>query len=303
MIKYLLMFAVFVLVITPVIYLRMETTGKDGLTSHVLASADVASSEIIKTDETAKKFSIIDGIVIFGKLVGWSTIPMFVLFIPFGLYKIFRERNFKNYSIIFIGMILFIPALYANSRGIEEIKYLFIIFPLFSLVSLFTIRIIFEKIKRKNYIVFALLFGIILSSVLFLNWKVNNEHEIEAVKIAEEVYKRTSIINDYHPESVYLRTVGFSDHQDFAGKRETIHGKIKVLFAERFDSLNDFLDHARQEKMEFLLVDDQGSRPEFLRDIFEHEEKYSFLTKEYDSQERGFKYHVKIFRIDYESMN
>jgi hypothetical protein len=297
------MFAVFVLIITPVTYLRIETTGKDGLTSHVLAGADIASSEIIKTDETVKKFSIIDGIIIFGKLVGWSTIPIFVLFIPFGLYKMFRERNLKNYSIIFIGAILLIPALYAHSRAIEEIKYLFIIFPLFSLISLFTIRIIFEKIKRKNYIVFVLLFGVILSSVLFLNWKVNNEHEIEAAKIAEEVYKRTSIINDYHPESVYLRTVGFSDYPDFAGKRETIHNKVKILFAERFESLKDFLAYARQEKLEFLLVDDQGSRPEFLKDIFEYEEKYSFLTKVYDSQEYGFKYHVKIFKINYESMN
>lgn len=300
--KYLLMLAVFILIITPITYLRIETTGKDGLTSHVLAGADVASSEIIKTDQAAKKFSITNGVIIFGKLISWSTVPIFLLFVPFGFYKVFRERNFKNYSIIFVGITFLIPALYAYSRGIEEIKYLFIIFPLFSIISLFTIRAIFEKVKRRRIVV-VLIFGIIFSSVLFLNWKTDYEHYIEAVKIAEEVAKRTSVINDYHPESVYLRTVGFSDHQDFVGKREIIHNKIKTLFAERFDSLKSFLDYAKQEKLEFLLVDDQKSRPEFLRDIFENENRHPFLIKEYDSKEHGFKYHVKIFRINYELFN
>jgi hypothetical protein len=301
--RYLLMLTIFILVITPIAYLRIETTGKDGLTSHVLSGAEVASDNIIKTDETVKKFSVFNGIIIFGKMIGWSTIPIFLLFIPFGLYKVFTYRNVMNYSIIFIGLVFLVPAAYAYSRNIEEVKYLFIIFPFFSLISLFTIRALIEKTKQRNYIVFILICGIIFSSVLFLNWKTDYEHEIEAVKIAEEVAKRTSVINDYHPESVYLRTVGFSDHQDFAGKREIIHNKIKILFAERFDSLKSFLDYAKQEKLGFLLVDEQKSRPEFLRDIFENENRYPFLIKEYDSKEHEFKYHVKIFRINYESLN
>lgn len=298
--RYLLAFAIFILVLTPIVYLRIEATGKDGLTSHVLAGADVASSEITNNDQATKKFSIITGIVNFGKLISWSTVPIFLLFIPFGIYTIFRKRNFMNYSIIFVGITFLIPALYAYSRGIEETKYLLIAFPLFSLMSLFTIKTVLDRSKQKNHIIFVLIFGIVLSSALFLNWKTDNKHELEAVKIAEEVAKRTSIINDYHPESVYLRTVGFLDYEDFAGKRETIHNKIKVLFAERFDSLKNFLNYAKEQKLEFLLVDGQESRPEFLKDVFEHEEKYPFLIKEYDSSEHGFKYHVKIFRINYE---
>ncbi|NDB91079.1 MAG: hypothetical protein EB166_09815, partial [Thaumarchaeota archaeon] len=191
---------------------------------------------------------------------------------------------------------------YAYSRNIEEIRYLFIVFPLFSLISLFTVKAVLDKSKWKTPIIVVLIFGIVLSSVLFLNWKTDNEHELEAVKIAEEVAKRTSLINDYHPESVYLRTVGFEDQQEFAGKRELIHNKIKVLYAEKFSSLKEFLDYAKEQKLEFLLVDDQKSRPAFLKDILENESKYPFLIKEYDSSEQGFKYHVKIFRINYESM-
>ena len=30
-----------------------------------------------------------------------------------------------------------------------------------------------------------------------------------------------------------------------------------------------------------------------------NEEKYPYLIKTFDSQENGYKYHVKIFKIDY----
>jgi len=297
--KYLLAFLIFILVLTPMAYLRIQSTGKDGLTSHVLGGANVVSSEINNND-VAKKFSIITGVLTLGKLIGWSTVPLFVLFIPFGIYTIFKKRNFANYSIIFFGGVFLIPALYAYSRGIEEIRYLFIIFPLFSLLSLFTIRDIIEKSKRRMPVIAVLIVGIILSSTLFVNWKNNNEHELEAVKIAEEVAKRTSLINDYHPESVYLRTVGFTDYQDFRGKHEIIHNKIKVLYAEKFGSLKEFLAYAKEQKLEFLIADDERSRSGFIKDVLYHEEKYPFLTKEYDSSQDGLKYHVKIFRINYD---
>ncbi|NDF30250.1 MAG: hypothetical protein EB150_08680 [Nitrososphaeria archaeon] len=300
--RYILAITIFVLVITPITYSRIQITGRDGLTSHIFAGANVASSEII-SDHATKKFSITNGLVTFGKLIGWSTVPIFILFVPFGVYTIFRNRNFLNYSIILSGIALLIPSVYAYSRNIEEIRYLFIVFPLFSLISLYMIKAVLDRSRWKKPIIIALMVGVILSSGLFLNWKINNEHELEAVKIAKEVAKRTSVINDYHPESVYLRTVGFEDQQDFAGKREIIHNKIKVLFAEKFSSLKEFLDYAKEQKLEFLLVDDQRSRPAFLKDILENESKYPFLTKEYDSGEHGFKYRVKIFRINYEMMS
>ena len=40
-----------------------------------------------------------------------------------------------------------------------------------------------------------------------------------------------------------------------------------------------------------------------LIDIFNHENDYPFLTKEYDSKENGFNYHIKIFKIDYDLYN
>ena len=40
-----------------------------------------------------------------------------------------------------------------------------------------------------------------------------------------------------------------------------------------------------------------------LVDIFNHENNYQFLIKEYDSKENGFNYHLKVFKIDYDLYN
>ncbi len=301
--KYIVALSIFVLVLLPMAYVRIQSTGHDGLISHVIGGAKVASTDIISSDQVNTKFSLINGAYIFGKLVSWSTIPMYFLFILFGIYMIFRNKNHNNYTIILGGAALLLPAIYAYSRGIEEVRYLFIIFPLFSLISLFTIKNIVERFERKNIILVSIVIGIIISSMLFLNWKIDNEYERESVRIAEEVAKRTTVINDYHPESVYLRTVGFSDLQDFSGKRMMIHGKITVLFAEKFTSLKEFLNYGQDNGLKYLLVDDKKNRPEFLLDIFEHEKSYPYLIKEFDSTDIGFKYHVKIFKINYDALN
>ena len=39
------------------------------------------------------------------------------------------------------------------------------------------------------------------------------------------------------------------------------------------------------------------------QNIFVNEQNYPFLIKEFDSKENGFKYHVKIFRINFEEFN
>ena len=37
---------------------------------------------------------------------------------------------------------------------------------------------------------------------------------------------------------------------------------------------------------------------ESIEKMYENENKYKFLIKDYDSREFGYNYHVKIFRID-----
>jgi len=52
-----------------------------------------------------------------------------------------------------------------------------------------------------------------------------------------------------------------------------------------------------------LILDGQKNRPSFLNDAYYHPEKYHYLVEVYDSSKDGFKYHVKIFKIDYNLFN
>jgi hypothetical protein len=73
------------------------------------------------------------------------------------------------------------------------------------------------------------------------------------------------------------------------------------------DNLGDFFQVLKKQKMTHLILDEFNSSELIndelrlhLIDIFNHENKYPFLVKEYDSKENGFNYHLKLFKIDYD---
>jgi hypothetical protein len=68
----------------------------------------------------------------------------------------------------------------------------------------------------------------------------------------------------------------------------------------RHPALSEFVSFDKNDGLTHVVVDNNPNRPEFLKDVFYNEEKFSYLTKIYDSSEHGYEYHLKIFRIDYE---
>jgi hypothetical protein len=65
-------------------------------------------------------------------------------------------------------------------------------------------------------------------------------------------------------------------------------------------SKNDARPSIKVNDVTHIVTDENSNRAEFLKDVFKNEEKYSYLTKIYDSSEHGYEYHLKIFQIDYE---
>ena len=64
--------------------------------------------------------------------------------------------------------------------------------------------------------------------------------------------------------------------------------------------MNEFIDSGKNEGLTHIVADKNPNRLEFLKDVFENEEKFPYLTKIYDSSEHGYEYHLKIFQINYE---
>ena len=74
------------------------------------------------------------------------------------------------------------------------------------------------------------------------------------------------------------------------------------------DNLRDYFQLLTEQKITHLFVDEYNTKLQYelrlqLIDVFNHENKYLFLVKEYDSRENGFNYHVKLFKINYDLYN
>ena len=84
--------------------------------------------------------------------------------------------------------------------------------------------------------------------------------------------------------------------------------KITQLHLDIYN-LRDYFQFLEKQKVTHLILDKYGNA-KFQReldlhllDMFNHENKYTFLVKEYDSVENGFNYHLKLFKIDYDLYN
>ena len=90
---------------------------------------------------------------------------------------------------------------------------------------------------------------------------------------------------------------------DFPIKSEDYLKKRFVNFHyDKINSLQEMLEEGRKMGMTHLVIDEKESRAVYLKEIFNNEEKYPYLIKEFDSKSSGYTYHLKVFKIDYEKI-
>ena len=296
-IKYFIALSIFIILLIPFVYLRMETIGQDGLVSHVTAGA-IATDYFVNDKNEGVGFNFfINGAINITKYIGWVLIPNFIIFIPLGIYHIFKNRDYKKNTIILVAFVMLIPAFYAYARDIQDTRYLYIILPLFSVISLYTIEQFKNKISGKDITI--LITVIILTSIIFLEIKqIDYEHEIEAYQISKKIVDMTYVINDFYPETAYVRVSGLEKEFPIVINGETFGPKL--LPVEGFSTVREFIEANTYLKIDHIVIDDKKNRPQFLKDVFNNEEQYTFLIKKFDSSEYGYNYHVKIFEIDFD---
>ena len=301
--KYAIVIGIILLILVPMAYIRIENTGNDGLISHIVKGPVYYQkvSEIENQETNAfQNFAYVGSLNLI-KFLGYVTVPVFVLFAPIGLLLFFRNRDYKKNTIIFVSLLFLLPAFYAYSRDILELRYLYILYPIFCLLSLYTIDKLLGKTSKKIIVSIVIIFGVIISSIIFLDYKTENyEHEREAFLIAQHIDLFTETINGYHPEDQYYDDFRPSNLGTFPVLSNSIEPRIKLLYTTEFNSLKDFLEYGNKHGLSHLVIDENQSRPDFLKDVFYNEEKYPFLKIEFDSKEKGFQYHVKAFKIDFD---
>ncbi len=310
--KYLLCIALFILIILPMSIIRTEVVGYDSLTSKILTSPNVIERE---SSSIGLLNWITDGMINLVKMLGWIMIPIFILVVPTGFFLIWKDKERSALTITTIVIIMTIPALYAYSVKAFDTRYLLFLYPIFCVLALYSITKIYSKFSRKKLFLIGLIFVILITSIAFLEYnKQDYQHMKEAFELAFIVVEKTKIINQYNPESGFLPIVGLEKIEKFPILRDEFNdnegmsfclqlGDCKALVNIGELSLNEFLETGKKIGLTHLIVDESEHfqyRSKILKDIFENEQNYPFLIKEYDSKENGFTYHMKIFKIDYE---
>jgi hypothetical protein len=232
---------------------------------------------------------------------------------------------------------MLIPAFYGYSRGFPEVKYLYVLYPIFCILACFTFKIFFEKFHRKNLIYCMIIVGLVFSSLIFVDWKsMDNEHEHEAFQIMAQISDNNIKINTdwgkYGNELTYIHWTRLQNVESFPILKKSLPetmikytqqpAKLEKRSIEMQDvseyggwqnridinNFEDYLTLLKKQNITHLILDGEHTGAVFINDelisdlkyIFKNEEDYPFLIKEYDSKENGFKYHLKLFRIDYD---
>lgn len=308
---------IFMLIILPISSYRIDVTGEDTIFSRI---PNILESESISENNNSldnlKKSHILEEMKNIFMMVGWASIPIFILLIPYGIFKIFRERNMKNIFVITILFFMSIPAIYAVSF-LPDTKYLYVLFPLLCLISVFSVRKFVGFFSRKNLVLFTLVSLILIASVSFLEIKkIDTSHEKEALEITGIISEQTKKINQFSLASGYLPIIGMKELEEFPVLRNEFIDKgndmkhcynihtCEYIIPVKTDDIIEFLKNAEKQGITHLIIDDREQRrAQFVKDVFENEDKFSYLTKIYDSKDDQYVYRVKIFEIDFEKFN
>ena len=305
--KYAICFSVFFLILLPMAMIRIDTIGEDGILSRISYSANTLSQNAISRgiENNDSTQLIILGLVNFVRFLGWSQIPLFLVFVPLGYVLMLKERTSDQKIIISFSIILSLPAIYALSVA-SDTRFLFSLYPLFCIAAVITLFSFSKKLQKNEKIIPIAIVAVLAVSVVYLDYKkIDLEHEKESLELAKIISTKTDRINLYPPESQYLSISDLYKVEKFPIVRSEFNIPYEVSdygwpILRDFDSINESFEYLNENEISYLVVDGKENRHKFLNEVFYNDERFPFLEKEYDSIENGFNYHIKIYKINYE---
>ena len=314
--KYLLFICIFILILMPIVTLRLDSNNMDGLTSHVFDAVITTSANTVitmpetnepHTRDVAISSSFFNAI----KFLGYVTIPFFLFFLPFGIYNLLKTRNVGILHLIIFGIFMTLPALYAYGRDIEDYRYLFLLFPLFCVISAYGLNLT-KKLLNWKYIL-IILTVIIVSSFLLLDYnQPDHVFEKEIYVVTKKIVNDATGVNSYGggffqvaileqnwPDSLPLRYIP-TPHEASLGVNVTNQFVLHPprISSEGFETLEDYIYNSEDKGLSHIVLLENNRSP-LLDDVFINYENYSYLKKTFDSSDYSFENKIIILKIDY----
>jgi 4-amino-4-deoxy-L-arabinose transferase-like glycosyltransferase len=303
LIMFLICLAVFLLVLSPIVIHRVECCESDMIFDRIIGEIknNFPEEPIEQIENITYGPNWINGI----KLFGWSLIPVFIIFVPIGLIPIFKQLKYPNYLLVLVPTVLAIPIMYSVSIA-PDTRYVYPLFPIFCVISLFGIKWIVSNFDNKKLILGIIIFGIIMSSIIFLDFKkIDYTYDEKSYEISKLVIKDIKGVNDNSIAAKFFKLIEIENGGPIIESAGQIseRKKINQIYAKPFTSLDEYIEFGKKEGLTHLVIDNNYNMQDFFIDVYDNEEKYQYLLKEYDSEEHGYNYHVKKFKINYEYFN
>ena len=311
-------------------YIFGTVCGQDGITNNILSgpvwfysiivlNEQLTESHMSNIDDPSIKFhkeayDDKEGLNIFkvinesfsrlAKFLGLALIPYFGFFIAFNVIS--RIKNWKGFGLNFDSIlilsctgIMLLPALYAYTRGIDEIRYVLVVLPLLCIVSLSWNKSISEKILKNRSIIVILIVLILISSITFIEFnKRDSIHDIESFLVSQKIVELTSVTNTFHQDGYVKTAVLISDWPilpETSDSGKIVHNFQKIPTKNHHD-LAEFISDSKKYGLKYLVIDKDN---ELFNDLRKNPVGYPYLNKIFDSNNFDFENKFMIYEINY----
>ncbi len=314
--KYIIAILIFGLIFGTMMIIKTQTEGYPsaiGLIANVgIGSVIDSDSSIPGSESELWKISFSNaenGVWTLTKRLAQTLIPYFAFFLPFGIILLFQNRN-KNNIFILLVIAIYAIALIRMFMLVQDLRLILVLYPLFSIISVIAIEHLTSKIEIKKIFLILIMGGILILSWFTLYLTIESEYEKEVNNFANYMVNNVNVSNNFYPESGYVYGAWASSNLEFPILSYTAGYKGPMLLdyiknsydylEKNANSIEEYIDLSKEQGLSHLVVDGNDKRASYFNDLFYNEEKYSYLIKEFDSTEHGYKqYKVKVFRINY----
>ena len=192
---------------------------------------------------------------------------------------------------------------------VSDLRLMLILYPLFVILSLYTIQHLTNKLKLKKIFLVLIVGACLILSVYFLYSNNNSEYEKEVNTFAKYMVNNVQVSNNFYPESGFVYGAWASSNLEFPSLSYSIvYSGPELLdyvknsynyLEEEAKTVEEYIILSKEQGLSHLVVDGSDKRSSYFNDLFYNEEKYPYLIKEFDSVQHGYtQYQVKVFKIN-----
>ncbi len=147
---FLISLALFSSSIVLMILWRFSMGISEGFIGNFISGGNViVNEEIIKDEPVESRFYLERGMFGLVEFSGRILLPICLFFVPYSIIPLMKKQKKDFLNLVLLASFYLIVPIYAYGRDFEDVKYVFVLFPIFIINSLFLVEKISIKTKKK----------------------------------------------------------------------------------------------------------------------------------------------------------